>query len=563
MPTETRLPFLRRMLCIFPPRSQWRALAVPIAAALGAGLALRLAYPPFEWAWVAWVAPIGFLAALRELDARQGAWVGWLFGLAFYYPNLTWLNTLTFVNPLAPLGVAALGAACALYSAAFAAAATVFLRHSGAGAWFLAAAAWAGLEYLRALGEMGFPWIYLGHSQVTCLPIVQCCDLTGVYGVSFLIVLSGAGVVEALRPRSGISRIGRFVPLAVALALVGLALLYGRARLSQAPPLGDISGARVALLQPGIAQEMKLASYASPDATERARLQIQMARGLEDLVARVRADKPDLVVMPESAITHPFFNMRSDLVKMAEEWARQAGAPLILGANRFDPPAGLSPRQGGYFEKGHLYNSAYLVLPERGLMPPAYDKMHLVPFGEYASYFDIIPGFTRYILGIGNFTPGRLARVLPAAGRRLAPLICFESCFPYLVRQYAASGMADALVVVTNDAWYKMSTGARRHQTQAVFRAIESRLPVVRVANTGISCLIDPWGRTTASLPLREGEAMHTVAPLPYPAPNGPTPYMHPWGEWFAWLCVSSCIPGLVLIWLKSRRKTSAPRSKP
>ena len=534
-------------------------MRVGIVAAVVSGLLLRLPYPPIEWWWVAWVAMAPFLWALNERSRKEAAWIGWIFGFAFYYPNLMWLNTLSSVNPLAPVGIVFLGAACGAYGALFGLGASVFLRRVPRLAVVLVPAWWAALEYVRLLGEMGFPWVYLGHSQAEVAPLIQICAFTGVYGLSFAIVLSGltvARVATCLRMR-------RTFSLAIEAATVcGVVLggIWAVGLLSMGFDSDSDQSLRVALIQPGVPQDLKLASYASPDRAERTRLQEKMVRDLDtqlDRAAKEAPERPDLYVLPESGITDPFFNLRREQVALVEGWARRADVPIFLGANRFAPPPGLSPSSPDFFARSDMFNSAWLVRPDTGLDPVAYDKMHLVPFGEYGSWFEIIPGFTEYILGIGSFTPGTTARVFEVANTKFASLICFESCFPYLVRQYAKSDAADWLCVITNDAWYKTSSGARRHQIQSIFRAVESRMPVVRVANTGISCVIDAWGRTLDSTPLQEGQPVTRFVEVPLDrsaASSRPTVYMRPWGEWFSWLSLSACIAAFLLIWLRMKR---------
>ena len=127
-----------------------------------------------------------------------------------------------------------------------------------------------------------------------------------------------------------------------------------------------------------------------------------------------------------------------------------------------------------------------------------------------------------------------------AGGKKFGSVICFESCFSYLFREYPE---ADFIAVITNDAWYKLSSGGRRHQTQSIFRAIEMRRPLIRAANTGISCVIDAHGRTLVSLPLDETKSGHLIVDLPLPNTTpGVTPYMHSWGDWLSWLCLLYCV---------------------
>ncbi|HUT24729.1 MAG TPA: apolipoprotein N-acyltransferase [Sumerlaeia bacterium] len=558
----------RLLLRPFPTRSEWRELRRPLLSSAASAALLRLAYPPVEWGWLAYVGMAPFLFFLRGRTAKQGAWLGLGFGFPFFYLNLTWLNTLSDVNPLAPLGILCLALICAVAPVLFGALAAAALARGGSLRFLLIPALWTAIEYVRSLTELGFPWIYLGHTQVNCLPLIQICDLTGVYGLSFVIVL--ANVVVADTCRLAVKREGRAPWLALKWAVLVAAFVflafYSSLRSRSLQDAGPGAGSpgpslRVVLVQPGVPQSRKLASYADPDLAVQERIQSEMVRDLEKQILQIHAEceasgdpAPDLYVLPESAITHPAFNLVSELREKVQDWARQVGAPIFFGANRFEPPYGIPSDDPRFSEWAEIFNSAYLVDGKDGLKARPYDKMHLVPFGEFSSYFDAIPGFTSYILGIGEFAPGRVARPFFVADTRFGCVICFESCFPYLFRKYARQGV-DWMTVITNDAWYKRSTGARRHQTQAVFRAVEMRRPIVRVANTGISCIIDAQGRTTALLELREGAPAHAIASLPLPpasASRRTTIYMRPWGEWFSWLCIAYC--GFVFWRLRERR---------
>ncbi|MBN1868519.1 apolipoprotein N-acyltransferase [Candidatus Sumerlaeota bacterium] len=555
-------------------RAQWRALARPLAVCAGSGLLWRFAYPPFEWSWIAWFALAPFLAVLRNRTPKEGAWLGLCFGFFFFYPNLTWLNTLSDVNPLAPLGIVAVALICALFTVLFGAAAAAALSLAPRLGFLLVPALWTAQEYLRSLGELGFPWIYLGHTQANRIVLIQLCDLTGVYGVSFLTALVNQALADTwLVARSTPRTWGRAgAEWGFALLLLGAAILYGVVELRSASQASDSATAapvRVLLVQPGVPQSVKLASYADPDPAVRDRMQTRMKEGLKTLLERARSDRrargeaaPDLCVLPESAITHPYFNIAESERSLAMELQEIAGCPLFFGANRFEPPAGTAEIDIEALERGKMYNSAYLV-DSSGIRAETYDKIHLVPFGEYASYFDVIPGFTEYILGIGSFAPGRTFRTFSIASGHFGAVVCFESCFPYLFRRFDRKGV-DWMMVITNDAWYKTSSGARRHQIQSVFRAVEMRRPMVRVANTGISCVIDPWGRTSCVLALREGEGKYGVASVPNRRAafdDSHTVYMRAWGEWFSWLClVVSVVSVVYCVLARGNEKPSSAR---
>ena len=266
--------------------------------------------------------------------------------------------------------------------------------------------------------------------------------------------------------------------------------------------------------------------------------------GLAELRRKTGDGPADLYVLPESALVSETFSIDPARQQQVHNWSRDVEAPILFGATRVS-------------RNNEVFNSAFLATPEGGVdMVNGYDKMHLVPFGEHAPYFNAIPGFTSSILGILEFTPGKAPRVQNASGRRVGPLICFESCFPYLFRKYEKDGV-DVYAVLTNDAWYGMSSGARRHQVQSVFRAIEARRPVIRVANTGISCMIDSYGRLAYhQLPLNERMSDRALWDVPFrPAQlgEGMTLYMR-YGEWFSLLGAVFCIGVMVVVITRYRK---------
>jgi len=540
-----RVRFTKWIKRPFPARQEWTELRAPLFWAALSGILLRLAFPPIEWGWVAWFGMTPFLAQLPGRTFKQGAWLGFVFGASFFYLNLMWLNALASVNPLAPLGIVAMTLICAVAPVLFGGLVSwVSHRWSGLVFYLFTAALWTALEYVRSLSELGFPWVYLGHTQVRFLPLIQTADLAGLYGISLSLLLLNQFLADGWRClRAGaVSRKTLAWEGSITFVLVVLLLSYGVWRLRL--PETDEGGLRVALMQPGVRQEVKLASYDYRDPERAESTQSEIYAAVERQLKEIRLELesknlalPDLYVLPESTVTHPYFNLAPGLVDMTEEWAETAGAPVFFGASRFEPPPGVTrTRDPRFFEEGRMYNSAYLAIPGQGLSRHIYDKMHLVPFGEYGSYLDVIPGFTEMILGIGNFEPGKGPQVFDVKNTRIGAVICFESCFPYLFRKYAKRNV-DWMLVITNDAWYKLTSGARRHQTQSVFRAIETRRPVVRVANTGISCIIDAYGRVRAELPLKEDGPAWTIGTVPA-APADRTIYMRRWGEWLSCCCL-------------------------
>ncbi|MFQ5692846.1 MAG: apolipoprotein N-acyltransferase, partial [Nitrospinota bacterium] len=363
-----------------------------------------------------------------------------------------------------------------LYTAAFCAALCRFGRGNPPLRFALAPFLWTALELLRTHLLTGLPWASLGYSQSAALPVIQVADLTGVYGVSFLIVLVNAALWGALRARiPGLARGGgrtALWELGVAAALVAAALLYGRARLETFRPPPGGGSLKVALIQGNISQDLKWSEENLQKSLDTyLRLTLESAR-----------EKPDLIVWPETAA--PFFFFRDkDLQAIILDVAAAGGAPILVGAPSVEGRAG----------RYRLRNGAFLVTPEKRV-DDRYDKMHLVPYGEYVPLQRWFPFIRKMVTGIGDFIPGKRRTVFRLAKAPFSVLICYEVIFPDEVRRFVREG-ARFLVNITNDAWFGRSAAPYQHMAMAALRAVENRVPLVRAANTGITGVVDATGR--------------------------------------------------------------------
>jgi apolipoprotein N-acyltransferase len=379
-----------------------------------------------------------------------------------------------------------------------------------------AAALWTALEYVQTFVFTGFPWELLGYSQYLVLPVIQISSFTGVYGVSFLVMLLNATlamVFITLRERTA-WRAPVFAMVLSWLALIG-ATGYGWWSISQARALERMTPpVKVAVVQGSKEQGIKWSE---------AELQ-RTVDVYRDLTRSILPQDPEFIVFPETAMT---FYLESP----AEKWkvyndqvhalTEEAGVPLLTGA--------LGYRSG----EVDVYNSAYLLLPERGIVS-SYSKMHLVPFGEYLplpSLFSFLDGLTG---AIGALTPGDELTVMPLTGydMRVGTVICYESIFPDLVRRFPLDG-ANVLVVMTNDAWFGTTSAPAQHFSMAVLRAVENGTPIIRAANTGISGFISSTGAVYGTTPMMV--ATTTVANV-HPNRSGPTFYTR-YGDVFALFC--------------------------
>jgi apolipoprotein N-acyltransferase len=470
----------------FSSWSGWRR----VATAFAAGAALTLSQPPLPlWPvlFAAW--PVLFWQARGVSAPRGAAVIGWWAGLGFFLSGLYWIGSAFLVEatkvwwylPLMPLAIGALAAFLALFwAAAFAAAVRIGL--SGWRGPLALAVTLSVAEALRGSVLTGFPWALQAYAWVDT-PVIQGTALIGSYA------LSGLTMLAALT-------LGLWHWRAAALTAGALALawVWGAHRIPETPqPAGPV----IRLVQPAIDQRDKW----RPENTA------PIFRQLLDLTARPAAVQPSLVVWPEVAVTF-LFDTSPDAIKAATD-AIPGGAVLAVGSVRAEPG---TPRR-------RLFNSL-LFYDSDGNRIGSYDKRKLAPFGEYVPYASVLGWLGLGTLGDGlsGFSPGIETGpfILPGLPPAVA-LICYEIIFPGLTRETAATG--DWILQVTNDAWFGKSAGPYQHLAQARVRAIETGLPVARAANTGISAIIDPYGRLTATLPLGRSGVLDAALPHRIGAP--------------------------------------------
>lgn len=511
-----------------------RSFAV-LGGAGATGLLLALSFPSPEWWPLAWIALVPILIITGRQRPRAAFATGWLAGLIFFLSGLWWVvPTIERYGGIHPLLGSALLLLLAAYLALFIGAFTGLLRIAPGvpgWQWFGAPALWVTLEYLRGHLLSGFPWLALGYSPYRVLPLIQIADVSSVYGISFLIVAANAAVAEAIRRAfaAGPAALGcrrwwnAAAPLVPALGLVFVVVLYGAWRLST--PAGDATY-RVALLQGNIPQDQKW------DARFRSEI-LEIYRGL---TADAGRSAPDLIVWPETALP-AYFQIESPERRQVLDLARETGSYLLIGSPGFqvEPEASntVEPEASNTNElRGlRMTNSAFLISPG-GDVIGRYDKVHLVPFGEYVPLHRLLFFVNKLTAGIGDMVPGPGPAVLSAGSGHLGVLICFEVIFPDLVRQFVQDG-ADVLVTITNDAWYGRSSAPYQHFSMAVLRAVENRVPLIRAANTGITGIIDPFGRIRSATPLFERT---TVVGQIAPGRGSPSFYTR-FGDVFALVC--------------------------
>ncbi|MBI4587635.1 MAG: apolipoprotein N-acyltransferase [Candidatus Rokubacteria bacterium] len=484
---------------------------VRMSLLLASSVLLTLAYPATDWSLLAWVALVPLLASALVRAPRAALADGWLMGTVFFVLLLRWLDH-TFRNysaipwPLTWLPIVGLAGYCGL-SFGLVAALVSWLRGRLGVGWALAAAPffWVAGEWIRGQFLSGFPWGLLGYSQHHQLPLIQIAEFTGVYGISFLIVAVNAAV-------AGVVALGwrRAVPggSGAAVLVVGT-LAFGLIRLGDSAPARTIT---VALVQPSIEQSLKW------DPTYR----VQTLGIYAALTRQAGEGNPSIILWPETAA--PIF-LRRDPLLVAELQALSAAlrAPLLVGSVDGDGKA--------------LYNSAFL-LTGRGIIGK-YDKIHLVPFGEYVPLSRVL-GFVRgWAEFISEFKAGAVPKVFRELGAPFGVVICYEGIFPELFREFVAGG-AEYMVNITNDAWFGTTSGPWQHLAMLPFRAVENRIAVARVANTGVSASVEPTGRIGKSLGLFQRGVLSVRLPL-----RQRTTLYTRFGDLFAYACLAISAAGL------------------
>lgn len=499
---------------------------IPLSLPAASGLLFFLSFPQYDLWPLAWIALVPLLIALHRAPPTAAFWYGWLAGGIYYLGCIYWVThaMVRYGNLPLWLSVAVmllLVAYAGVYLGVFAVFYAKIQKYPALLQLFLAPAAWVALEWLRGHLLTGFPWALLGYSQFQLLPFVQVSDLTGIYGVSFLLVMINLaltqGLLAGLRQRpSGFREVG--VPLLTALVVVMLVFAYGFWRLS--PPDVAPVPLNVALIQGNIDQAQKW----NP-AYQQETLRIYEGLTRQASAQAAGRDGLDLVVWPETA-TPFFFERETQYRQRLEALAQDLKTPLLFGS----PAAEFTddPRSGN--RSPTLYNSAYLLSAEGGLAA-RYDKIHLVPFGEYVPLGTLLSFLHKLVEGIGEFGAGRTFTVMEIPKGSLGVVICFEVIFPELVRQFVKRGTA-LMVTITNDAWFGRTSAPYQHFSMVVFRAIENRVPFVRAANTGISGYVDAYGRIRAA-----GGLMERTFLIETVTPKTRRSFYSEYGDLFAYLC--------------------------
>ena len=444
------------------------------------GALLTLSFPRVGNAAVAWVALVPLLVAVCRAPRWQAGWLGFLagaihFGGTIYWipavlvdygglpPSAAWLVHVLFVSFLA------------LFPALFSLAMGDLVSRFGVVGLAFAPAVWLTTELGRMHLFTGFPWVLLGYSQVPFLAVAQAASVVGVLGVSALVVLGNTTIAYMMVAET---RLRRGSIVAIVVLVVGV-LAFGEWRLQRSELLEAGTQLRVAALQGNIVQDDKWDPGKSDAILSTYVRQTETA-------AQAGAD---LIVWPEAAT--PFPLARDPRGEIIRELARRTQTHLLIGTTDIETG-----------DQTRFYNAAYMLGPA-GETSGIYRKQHLVPFGEYVPLRRALFFVSPLVETVAGFTAGTESRGLPLGERFVSTAICYEIIYPGLVRDLVLAG-TDLLTTMTNDAWYGRTAAPYQHFQQARMRAIEQGRYLVRAANTGISGVIDPYGRVLAHSPLFE-----------------------------------------------------------
>lgn len=476
------------------------------------GILLALSFPKPGLSICAWFAFVPLFLAIGRKDPRTAFKIGFVCGLTAYAGILYWVNIVMTTYGKLPLVVSfclyvLLVAYLGLYVAI-----TAYLinrgEKKGISPLFFFPLLWVGLEFIRAFVLTGFPWAQLGHSQYRTLPLIQIADITGVYGVSFLIALTNITIYRIIRGIASKEPAAYPTKSAVTLLiLTALTIGYGFYRLNQ-DEQGDVQ--KVVLVQGNIPQDVKWDPA----------FQEQTVSIYENLTRKACTTSGSLVIWPESALPF-YFQSEPQYAARVKALAAELKSCMVVGSPAFDKEE----------EKIRYLNSAFLLSPTGEVLGRS-DKMHLVPFGEYVPLQKFLPFVNKLVAGIGDFTPGTRLRPLNTGKGELGVLICFEGIFPELARDYVRAG-SRLLVNITNDAWFGKSSAPYQHLSMTVFRAVENRVPLVRAANTGISSVIDSNGHIRGMTPLFQQTFLTGEVRL-----GGGRSIYNSYGDFFAWGCL-------------------------
>ncbi|MBI5075165.1 MAG: apolipoprotein N-acyltransferase [Nitrospirae bacterium] len=442
---------------------------------------LVISFPRFDLSFLAWISFVPLLFSLWKKDWKESFVSGFVFGMVYFFGTLYWVyhsinhfGGISFLSSI--IIVLFFSAYLSLFPALFSMLFSQVYKKSRLPALFIAPVLWVCIEYIRSYALTGFPWASVGYSQYRFLSLIQISDVTGIYGISFLVLAVNGFIADLLLIQKRLKEMPLF-PLSYFMAGSALLLMviitsfgYGFWRLHQNRAGKDLP---ISVIQGNIEQDKKWEPA----------FQNEVIDIYTKLSGEALKEHPALIIWPETAV--PFL-FGSDMVntERLSQFQKQSRTSLLFGAVMVKKHSAGS---------SDLTNSAVL-LENEGEKSYVYDKIHLVPFGEYVPLRKVFFFLDKLVAGIGDYIPGSQYLQADTEMGRFSTLVCYEIIFPGLVRKFYTGG-GDFMVTITNDAWFGKTAGPYQHFSMAVFRAVENRKPIVRAANTGISGFIDSNGK--------------------------------------------------------------------
>lgn len=530
---------------IRPPRwlESLSCTKVRLSLSLLSGGLLALSLPPFDIWPVAFVGLLPILFVIDGLGAeskhgkglRVPFYYSYLFGISYFLLTLYWVVYPMYIYGGVPFGLSIVGMIIfVLYMSIYPGLFGLFISFSlqfgsslsrngsvissGYGL-VVVPSLWVGLEYLRGTALTGFPWALIGYSQVGNLTLLQSADIGGIWGISFWVLLANLLIFRAIKEVVRYSGRGLVVNLSLLALLLTTVTSYGLIRSRNlASEFSGWTDQTFVVVQGNISQDQKWLQENRSKTIEKYReLSLVGIKGSKGGLggqgkrAMGESDHYPLIVWPETAM--PFFLEHGTASgERAKGVVRELGGFVLTGAPFAEK---VSIGDGGGDDGGsevRYYNSAYLLEPD-GNIGGRYDKVHLVPFGEYVPFKKLLFFIDKFVEGIGDFSPGTSFNPLPINGNGLGTLICYEAIFPNIARGQVVDG-ATMLVNITNDAWFGPTSAPHQHLSISLVRAVEGRVPLIRAANTGISALIDPLGRVVSEGGLFTEEVLGGTLPV-------------------------------------------------
>jgi apolipoprotein N-acyltransferase len=494
------------------------------------GIFLILSFPKFGRGFVAWVALVPLLCALTEIRKLSKAFlIGFLTGFVYHVGVFYWIANVVVNYGNLPLyaGISALlllSFYLSIYTAAFSAG-VVYFKEKQIPAFFSAPALWVILEYAKSHLLTGFPWENLSYSQYMNLPFIQIADITGTYGISFIIVMVNVIINDLPLITTGHDKKRVMTEIAIGSLIILTTYSYGIFKINHINnSILSAESMKVSIIQANIPPDIKWDPH----------YQRETINLYKKLSLSCNIFNQSLIVWPETAT--PFYFQDKNLMQEAVlNVAKEARSWLLFGS-----PSYIKNQNGLSF-----MNSAFLLSPN-GNLNGKYDKVHLVPYGEYVPLRTLLPFIGKMVPGVGDFAKGEGLQPLTINHHKLGVLICYEGIFPELSRSYKEKG-ADLLINLTNDAWFGKTSAPYQHLSMTVFRAIENRLFIVRAANTGISAIIDSTGNILKRTNLYEETSLSGTVKHMY----FKTFYMK-YGDVFSYICI---LMTLYFVIISRRRK--------